>query len=414
MRHEEFEDHFRELVAKLCPPGDLGIEDMHQRIDLAWGSAVAADGGGFDTGPTPERDALLSELTCYDIGQAATEGLAITAFLRVAGHLQQLNRVGHSAVYSLKMLLGECLAVAILRDMRYRQVAQRLIDMDNPNDPDPLLSFVVLRAYSKIAELDPSRLDLSVLLRVASLLDTNPHLTNQKAAVVMLLGRIAGKVRGTDIGDLLIQTLSEGGTAGRIAAIGGITIGAVTAPSVFYVSDLETRFSQRSGSATGPALPPSRKLQVLLFGIDLDQQNEVRQSLVIAKGDLEREFGITDFPYGFMWFELHNMQAADHPYRAPFIGTVKKVCRADMEEAADQHGVSNVVCFNESRIVDALFDKCGAVLLHQQDPDSPQCKRLRSRGVPFAMLDDVRMADLCDGDHIMVGQNDAKVVKHSK
>ena len=414
MDPEKFEDRFNELVADLCPPGELGVKDVHQRIDLAWERAVEADQGGLDPDPTPERDALLAELTCYDIGHPATEGLAIATFLRAAGHLKRLNQSHHGAVYNLKMLLGECLAVALLRDPRYRQVAQRLIDREDPVDPDPLLSFVVVRASSKLAELDPSLVDLSVLLRVAANLDTEQHLTNQKGVVAMLLGRVAGKVRGTDVGDLMIQTLSEGGTAGRIAAIGGITIGEESAPSVFFVSELEAKHLERQGPAAGSAFPPSRKLQALLFGIDLHQEDEVRRRLEIAKKDLERDFDITDLPYGYTWFEQRNLPPADHPHKAPFIGTVEKVCTADMEEAAGRLDVSNVVCFTELRVVDALFDKCGALILPLQDPESPQCRRLRSRGVPFAMLDDERMADLSNGDQIMVSPNRVKTVTHAR
>jgi len=72
---------------------------------------------------------------------------------------------------------------------------------------------------------------------------------------------------------------------------------------------------------------------------------------------------------------------------------------------------SNVVCLTEPRIVDALFDRAGVVLVPSQDEGSPQCRRLRGRGVPFAMLDSDRMAELKDGDQIEIEAELTRIVK---
>ena len=71
----------------------------------------------------------------------------------------------------MKMLLGECLAVAVLHHARYRQVAQRYLDLETADSEDPVLAFVVVRAYSKLAEIDPALIDLGALLWVATQLD---------------------------------------------------------------------------------------------------------------------------------------------------------------------------------------------------------------------------------------------------
>lgn len=81
-----------------------------------------------------------------------------------------------------------------------------------------------------------------------------------------------------------------------------------------------------------------------------------------------------------------------------------------MEEIALRLNASNVVCFTEPRIVDALFDRVGGILISLQDENAPQCKRLIGREVSFAMLDEERMAELKDGDNIEIEVDRMRVV----
>ena len=50
------------------------------------------------------------------------------------------------------------------------------------------------------------------------------------------------------------------------------------------------------------------------------------------------------------------------------------------------------------------------LLILLQDESSPQCRRLSSRGVPFAMLDAERMADLKDGDQVEIEGDRMRIV----
>jgi hypothetical protein len=167
-----------------------------------------------------------------------------------------------------------------------------------------------------------------------------------------------------------------------------------------------THGSPRSGALN----PPSRKLQALLFGIDLDQPWWVRHRLENAKVDLRRAFAINDLPYGYSWFALRRAPPATCLHHAPFMGTVAKATTANMQELALRLNASHVVCLTEPRIVEALFDRAGALLIPRQDESSPQCLRLSSRGVPFAMFDAQGMADLKDGDHIEIEGDRTRVV----
>ncbi len=406
----QFESAFGKLVKRLCPLGGPDVAEVAASIDHAWSTALDADPGGLDAEPSLARDALLAALLRFTIDDPATEGLALTGFSHAARLLLRDHERDHRAAYNMKMLLGECLAVALHRHARYRQVAQRYLDLETADTEDPVLTFVVARAYSKLVEIDPALVDLGALLRVATQLDARGHFNNKKATVAMLLGRIAAKLRGTDLGDLLIKTLSEGGAAARMAAIGGISMSEEQAPPVFYVTELAAMHAARGTPRSGALEPPSRKLQAMLYGIDLDQPLIVQRQLEIAKGDLRRAFAINDLPYGYTWFDLRSAPPAVHLHRAPFMGIVVKATTANMEEIALRLNASHIVCLTQPRIVEALFDRAGSLLIPLQDENSPQCRRLRSRAVPFAMLDAERMADLRDGDHIEIESDRMRVV----
>ena len=74
---------------------------------------------------------------------------------------------------------------------------------------------------------------------------------------------------------------------------------------------------------------------------------------------------------------------------------------------------ATIACLTEPRIVDALFDGCGGLLILPQDTDSPQCQRLRARGVPFAMLEPGVMATIGDGSHVLVDERQVRSSNHN-
>ena len=71
---------------------------------------------------------------------------------------------------------------------------------------------------------------------------------------------------------------------------------------------------------------------------------------------------------------------------------------------------SHVVCLTKSRIVEALFERAGSLLIPLDDENSPKCQRLRSRDVPFAMLGGEQIADIKDGDRVEVESDLMRVV----
>jgi len=406
----QFEQSIGELMRCLCPAGGYSLAKVNLLIEQAWENALDSDPGGLDAEPSPSRDALLQALLHFSINESATEGLALTGFNKAAELLLLAHENNHSAAYNMTMCLGECLAAAIMRHGRYRQIAQRYLDMQTPDEENPVLAFVVARAYSKLAEIDPVLIDLGTLLRVTAQLDATDSFNNKKATIAMLIGRIAAKIRNTNLGDLLIKTLSEGGAAGRIAAIGGISMAESNSPAVFYSSELAVIYSSQTVNKSKASEPPSLKLQAMLFAIELDQPDIVRQQLNNAIYDLKRVFEIEDLPYGYSWFALRKFPSAINQSHTPLMGMVAKATAKNMEELALRLNASYTVCITEARIVEALFDKAGSLLIPLQEINSPQCRRLLSRNVPFAMLDVEQMAKLKDGGCVEIDGEGMRVV----
>jgi hypothetical protein len=208
----------------------------------------------------------------------------------------------------------------------------------------------------------------------------------------------------------MIKTLSERGRSSRIAAAGAISLSAQRSAPVFYLSELERLHETRAQQQVIPGGPPSRKLLGELFALDLDQDESIQRVLRLAKQDIEHDFPGIDFPYPLLWGIRRGIEVGN-THNAPFMGTVVKATLSNMVELVDDLDVSSVACLTEPRIVDALFDNCGALLILQQDPNSHQCRRLRDRGVPFGMLSHEVMSELSDGDHIVVDEQHASILR---
>ena len=407
---DEFEARFEAGLGIICPATHEGLDDVASLVDGAMNACVHSDPGGFATGCNKERDAVFTALQQFSIDDGRTEGLALAAYERAAKHLIELHESGDDRAYNTKMLLGECLAAALADSRAYRQVAQRFIDITAERAGDPVLLFVIARAYSKLGDIDAQHVDTSVVLRVASALDASKVVSNEQKAIETLIGRIVGKLRGTPAGDLLIKTMIEAGRSSRIAAILGISLNYKRGGPVFYLSELERIYEQRSAEEALHMAPPSKRMLALLFASDLDQHPDVTAALTLAKQDIEHDFPGTDFPYGYSWLGLRPEIPATQSHLGSFIGTVVSVTLENMIDVSrNRDKVSTIASFNEERIIEALFQNCGALLIPEQSPDSHQCQRLRGRGIPFAMINEKTM-DLCnDGDVVVVHDGELRI-----
>lgn len=402
------EDSLRQLLAILCPPTDQELDDVARSVDAAFEQVLAQDSGGFTPGTTTERDALATELVRHDIDAAGSEGLAVAAFMRAADRVGQTRSARPDAVYNCKMLLGECLAVAMHLSPAYRQVVRRFLDFAAGRPDDPTLVFVVARAFSKLAEIDIRLIDTSLLLRAVSQLD-GVEPTNELRAIVALFARVTGKLRDEPAGELLIRAMAERGRASRIVAAGAIVLTYQKEGPVFYLTELQ-RLHHTSEQHKRPLGPPSRRLVGELFELDIDQDESVQREVRNAREQLKSEYPGIGFYYRSSWFG-HSVIDLTVGHNTPFTGTIVKATLRSMDDLDGRVNPATVGCLTEPRIVDALFDGCGGLLILPQDTDSPQCRRLRARGVPFAMLDPGVMATIGDGSHVLVDERQVRYLK---
>jgi len=390
------EPNFSKLISVLCPGSDVDSAKIIREVKDAWWESFMSGTSGFNPTPTAENSALLATLLKYAISAAADEGLALQAFHEAGDCMLKLNP-GDS--YGMKMLLGEILAAAVLKDEKYRQIAPRYLAQEPDDALHPVLSFAVLRSASKLAEIDGRLVDPSGVWSALVKLDGVGRLFLERKAAAVLGGRVVAKLRGSDLGDLLIRVLTTGGQASQIGAIGGITMAEERAEPVFYLPELEEIARKRS-VPSAPSLPPSQRLVALLDKIARDESDFVRQALETGIADLQRDFGDQRSACHDRWQLLREESPAPLIKNGPIIGIVRRITAANMEEVAPELRVVDIACLTEPRIVDALLDQSGAFIIEEQDLESPLCRRLIGRDRRFAMLERRRLDALTDGDHI--------------
>lgn len=390
------EPNFSKLISLICPGPEVGSEKISKEVKDAWWESLMSGSSGFDPTPTSENSALLATLLKYDIAAADSEGLALRAFDEAGDCMLKLNP---NDSYGMKMLLGEILATAVLKNERYRQIATRYLAQEPDDELHPDLSFAVLRSSSKLAEIDCRLVDPSAVWSALVKLDGVGRLFLERKAASILGGRVVAKMRGSDLGDLLIRVLSKGGQASRIAAIGGITMAEERSEPVFYLPELAD-LAQRKSTPSAPSLPPSERLLALLDGITKDDYSFVQQTLDNAIADLKRAFGDQRSASSGGWQLLREEGPAPLINNGPIIGIVRRITAANMEDTAPELRVVDIACLTEPRIVDALLDQCGAFVIAEQDISSPLCRRLIGRDRRFAMLERSRIDALLDGDYV--------------
>lgn len=409
-------DQQAQLLRVLCPHARDSFADygFRKTIRRAWEEARVSQPAGFDATPTEANSRLLELLLSYDIGDLDHEGSAVVAFERVG---QLVSELSMQESYGAKMVLGEFLAIAMLRDARYGRVLANYVTQDSssylqgptfntwrnralrgatgPPSTTNLL-FAVARAGSKLAEIDQSRIDLSTMGALLHQLDQRGIDSPGEHVVAGMISRVLGKLRNTPVADVLIRTLSEwGGNASCLAAAGAIS-------GSFQDDDLRyhTEELERLSAKARPARPPSPSTARLLLdkssrlwrrpGIDRD----IQTSLTDLKR-LIRSLG-SDWPADdVIGSSLRPAPPPTKLVNGPLIGRVRRVTRANMESYADTLGPADIACLTEPRIVDALFDGVSGYLIAHEEADKPLGIRLQGRTARFATYgaDEIRQLE---------------------
>jgi hypothetical protein len=395
-----------QILHLLCPNAEDSIAqyEFRKKVRRAWERARFQQPDGLYPTPTEENARLLELLLSYDIGDPDEEGSAVVAFERVGQLVSELSlREG----YGLKMVLGEFLAIAMLRDVRYGRVSAKYVEQDfstylqgpsfntwrnralsNAAGPPSTtnLLFSVARANSKLAEVDPSRIDLSTTSAVLHRLDQRSTISGEESSVAGMIGRSLGKLRGTAVVDVLIHALSRwGGIASGKAAAGAIS-GRFDDDSDLLYYTTELARLRAAAQSVRPLHPPSALIAQLLLdkSSPLWLRQEMRSDIENARSDLIRFFG-ADWPSANA--ASSGLRETPQPTKlenGPLVGTVHRITRSNMESHADRLGPMDVAWLTEPRIVDALFEGVSGYIIAQEEAEGPLGVRLHGRGARFA------------------------------
>jgi hypothetical protein len=154
----------------------------------------------------------------------------------------------------------------------------------------------VARAASKLAEIDPTRVDLSTLVALLQNLDDRPVLDGPARSVVGMVGRILGKLRGSPLVDTLLYALSEWGrNASHLAVAGAVSCAFDERAAPIYTTTEVQQRAADTGAAAAVAHPAARIARLLMepllpLGLNLDLDREIRN----AREEYTRAFGAWD------------------------------------------------------------------------------------------------------------------------
>ncbi len=417
--HGDASDHEqRERLLHLLRPAawdsTFGEYEFRKQIRGAWSETLHAQPpvDTYDPSTSERNSALLELLLSHDISDLDEEGAAVTSFDVVGGLTGELNA---EECYHLKMVLGEYLAVAQLRDVRYARVAAGFVERDfraHRDGPSLMtrrnralwnrpgsgsttnLLFAVARAGSKVAELDPSRIDLSVLWAVLDALDQRTSSIGRERdaelVVSSLVGRTLGKLRGTVTGEALLHALVRaGGHASHVAAAGAISARYTEETDLVYYTPQLRSLAMDPSVRRPPLLPPSPSTARLLRDRTsrLWSHDDVANQLDNALHDLERFFGDSWLGDDAIAATIRDAPVPDALVNGPLVGRVRRVTRANMEALGAQLGPTEIACLTESRIVDALFEGVGGFVIDNDQFDGPLGNRLQQRSARYAVMD---------------------------
>ncbi len=398
---ENEQAQMRPVLAFLTPSEDNESDYRHRHTTRRMlGNAIYQLPRAYDPQPTEASHKMLEQLTSFDIGNLDQEGLALAGFETAAQFIAELDA---TESYSMRMVMGEILALCMLQNRAYAQVARIYVANDKNNESAPSfltmrnrtlrgktsvasttnLLFSVARSASKLAAIDVSRVDLSTLAALLLSLDKHEQRDEQREILARMMARVLGKLRGNPVVELLLHVLVEwGGNASHLTAAGAIAI------SFEGVLDTDDFYTQELVELTGklklPLVPPpSPALGRLLFepysglGTDADLVNEVRS----CRGEYIRNFGQ---PPSGKSPQPESAPVVTSLVNGPIVGRITLVTLANMESLADQLGSADIACLTEPRIVDALFEHAGAFLIDDSELDAPLGNRLHRRGVRYA------------------------------
>ena len=204
----------------------------------------------------PYADVVHAMLAAVPWQGLAGEPLAIAAFDAVASQLELA--LPPERIFEAAMLAGELLAAHVLAFPAHAEILRRWAE--RPYGGTPLAA---MRACSKLCRYDTGLVDGAMLCALADRDDLGP-------ATLGYLGQVAGRLRGEEKGELLIEQLGHQAATRRVVAAHAITYSEARDPPSTGLSAFE-----RFGPPHLVSGPPSRRLLRLLAALLADTDPEV-------------------------------------------------------------------------------------------------------------------------------------------
>jgi hypothetical protein len=232
----------------------LFVRTLVQIVTAFRGAVVAADRGSPDARAL--ADAFHELIAALPAGRPNDEYSAARAYEAVIGQVELLPS---NRSFDATMLAAESLAACILASPAHVGIVQRWAARDHGAPRS-----AVMRTSAKLCEYDTGLVDAEMLAALARRLDKMSELGPADRTAHDYLGIVAGRLRGEDKGQHLIELLASLGAASRVLAAHAIGY-SVTMDSP--TSQLSA-FARLSASRLVSAEPTRRLLQ--LFAALLD------------------------------------------------------------------------------------------------------------------------------------------------
>jgi hypothetical protein len=410
-----FERAFSELVKVLRASEEEQTEEVERTVSALLREAIASQRSAGIISPTQAKDRLYSYIAGLDIEDINSEGLAVRAFESMLDFKPEEDKRDY---YDALMIAAECLAALLLDSVKYDGLAQKCYMRD-----DVAGKMVVVRAYSKVAEIAPGLVNTSGLLHCSIELDGRVNLTTEEEVLKVHISRAVGKIRNTEDGQELAEALARRGPVSRwiVAWAIGTDYSHSSGP-IYHLTVTKERDKHPTFND-----PPTPRLLKILAKLSKDSDATLRKEVRHVKSLLHNswpELAPTYNEYEMLAEksdEDGDEESASsnvnqgisrvridltYSYGTPFGGRFLTATKTNWEALLRNLKSGTVVFIKDPReVLEVCFSGASGLLFynpHGRAETSHQSTRLVGAGIPFADLKTI--PNIPDGTFVMVDE----------
>ena len=392
---QSFEKGLSQLLAVLCQPEMDRAEEIYEKTKKMVEIALQSQIREGRICPTLEKDALYSFIADIDVDDVETEGLAMKAF----DAMIDMNK------YDATLIASECLAALSTKSITYDRIAQRWYMRSGWAGP-----MAAVRAYSKIAEINPNAVDTSGLLHCSMRLDEKIQHSGEEMSLMFHIARAVGKIKNTEQGQDLIETLGLNGAISRQVAAVAIGFDMAKAGPIYHLSVMRDMKKSLTNK------PPTARLLNVLAALSTDDHPEVQLRVRESESQIKNSWPDLNYPSRFKVTKSirHVMPTSviritDYNFGLPFSGKFLRVTESNWQKESQRLARGTVVFIDYVPEVHFL-GASGLLFYHGGGFGAThQCTRVMASGTPFAEL--MKPPDIPDGTFVVVDHNGLRIGK---